>query len=369
MKKIFFFLFLSTVLFSCTKDEISSTSGYPTLPAGNFQYSNVDLPDYFPQFNPENDTTFDSEATLGRVLFYDKKISLNKSISCASCHNQSLGFADNEAFSSGFGLQSTKRNSSSLTNLYRMNRFFWDGRESELSDLIFQPIQDHIEMGFTDENLLVERIANQSYYADLFADAYGDTEVNKERIEHSITAFLESMISYQSKYDKGQEMGFTNFTPEELLGKNIFFSKGKCWNCHNGFNLGGSGFANTGLYLDYPDNGRGDGEFKVPSLRNIELTAPYMHDGSIATLTQVLEHYNSGLASHSNLHWIFTEDADENGNPVGFDPTIGWWEEPPNGGNPAPLNLSPDEIKALEAFLNTMTDHSYVSDIKYADPF
>ncbi len=358
---IFFIVSLITII-SCKDNLVQEKT--PQLPEEVFDY-NQRLDDAFVNF-----VSVDNEvATLGRVLFYDKNLSKNKSVSCASCHQQHLGFADNKAFSTGVNVTESRRNSLALSNIFGYSAFFWDRRTFELQDLIFQPITDHIEMGFEKPEDVVERISNTTYYPELFNNAFGNTEVSAEKIEIAMTDFLSSLVSFESKYDLYQK-GEAQLSASELIGESIFFTEGRCSNCHGGRNLGGSsGAANIGLELNYADKGIGafrdeessNGSFKIPGLRNIALTAPYMHDGRYNTLREVLNHYNTGIIQHPNLSWILTDEFVEiENNP--------WWN-PSNGGTPTRFNFSELELDALEAFLHTLTDYEYINEEMYSDPF
>ncbi|GAB5553649.1 MAG: cytochrome c peroxidase [Saprospiraceae bacterium] len=347
---------------------------YLALPGNEFNYSNPNLPRHFTNGNtndldntPNDNRITNTTATLGRVLFYDKKLSANNTIACASCHLQDKGFSDPAQFSTGFEGGLTGRQSMGLANAryYANGRFFWDERATTLEDQTLMPIQDHIEMGMTLEDL-VPKLQAQEYYGILFEDAFGNEEVSSDRISLALAQFVRSMVSYQSKYDQGLSMAnggnvnqLPNFSTLENLGLQIFTNpqRGGCISCHTGPLQTGIGAQNNGLDLRTVDEGLGavtgnamdDGKFKSPSLRNIGVTAPYMHDGRFATLLEVVEHYNSGVQAHPNL-----------------DPRLRGGR-----GNPQPrrLNLSDQEKQALVTFLNTLTDETFLTDEKFSDPF
>ncbi len=366
---IFLSFFLSVFFCACADNDNSHNITNPNLPDEAYDYQS--RVENFNNIYFNASTAIDNDkATLGRVLFYDKHLSINQSISCASCHKQHLGFADNEAFSKGVNVTKTLRNSPSLSNLFRHHRFFWDRRAINLEDLIFQPITDHIEMGFQDTEMLIERINNTSYYPNLFEKAFGNQNITEEKITEAFVHYLNALTSFESDYDKFQNgMDPTlAFSPKELLGRDLFMTKALCSNCHNGPNFGGSSSANIGLQMEYEDNGIGtrlndeslNGFFKVPSLRNIALSSPYMHDGRFSTLREVLNHYNNGIIQHPNLSWqltIFEEDP------------FSWWEPPANGGEPIRLNLTEDELDAIEAFLHALTDYKFITEPMYSNPF
>lgn len=322
----------------------------------------------------------DAKAKLGRILFYDKKLSINSTVSCGSCHLQEKGFADGKALSAGFEGRLTTRNSMSIINPAMMHSgMFWDRRESSARALSLRPVVNHIEMGMEDLKLLEIKLAGTDYYAQLFADAYPEAPfITRDNISDAITAFLRSMVTWNSKFDQGMRSNFSNFTAEELRGKELFMgnaatnidpfgnviSNGACGGCHSapmfndgGFSTGISAYSdndtgngkgvNIGLDKVSKDKGTGDGSFKIPSLRNVELTAPYMHDGRFATLEQVVDHYNEKIQPAANLHRRLRE----------FD------------GKPKRFNFSDADKKALVAFLKTLTDRQFVSDPRYSNPF
>lgn len=305
---------------------------------------------------PEANPLTDEGALLGRVLFYDKKLSANYTISCASCHEQENGFSDPNTFSVGFEGGLTGRNSMGLTNaqFYGRENFFWDERAATLEDQVLKPIQDSVEMGLTLETL-VERVESYTYYEDLFTTTFGDSTVTSERIALALAQFVRSIVSTQSKYDLGVASDFANFTAEEIQGMNIFNSSGRCFACHEGPNFVGQRINNNGLEFPYVDLGVGGvsgreqdmGKFKMPSLRNIEKTAPYMHDGRFSTLEEVIDHYDSGVVDNDNL----------GGQLIIADGTV------------RQLGLTQQEKDALLAFLLTLTDEAVLTDPKWSDPF
>jgi cytochrome c peroxidase len=355
----------------------SSVANALGLPATAYNYANPILPPQFlvpPIINQDNtpttNPTTDLGATLGRVLFYDRRLSTNQTIACASCHQQSRGFSDGRKFSLGFAGGLTGRNSMGLSNAryYLRARFFWDERAATLEDQVLQPIQNAVEMGMTLPALRA-RIAAEPYYNDLFTRAYGSAEVTDQKISRSLAQFVRSIISVKSKYDQGVATRFANFSAQENLGRQIFFGqvgRATCAACHGTDNfVPGPTINNNGLENPYVDKGvggitglaRDEGLFKVPSLRNIELTAPYMHDGRFATLEEVVEFYNSGIVDHPNLS-----------PPLRVPPPPG---APPGAppGPPLRLNLTAGDKAALVAFLKTLTDTSLATDAKYSDPF
>lgn len=308
-------------------------------------------------------------ATLGRVLFYDNMLSANYSVACASCHKQHLGFADNKPFSVGFADKLTERNSMAIVNLNMNGGFFWDLREQSLTNMSTMPVLNHIEMGFDKLDMVIERINQTDYYKDLFKKAFNTEKATTATMQLALATFLTSIRSHQSKYDlwKSRESAFN---AAELRGYKLFTEKLMCNHCHSEpeFTNTWGGAANIGLDMVYKDKGvtnnvdprfsgsTGGGLFKIPSLRNIELTAPYMHDGRFATLEQVIDHYSNGVKNHPNLNWELKAKRNEDGRFENFNEPVKW-------------NLTREEKQDLIAFLRTMTDPVTIGDIKYSDPF
>jgi Cytochrome c peroxidase len=352
---------------------LSTTENALLLPVPSFTYANPILPPSFhvqpivAQDNmPATNLTTDAGATLGRVLFYDKRLSTNQTLSCSSCHQQQHGFSDPRKFSLGFNGGSTARNAMGLSNgrWYLRRHFFWDERANTLEDQVLQPIQNSVEMGMT-LSALTNRLSAEPFYTNLFALAFGSSEVTSDRISRALAQFVRSIVSTRSRYDAGVPIGFANLTAQENLGRQIFFGQvgnATCAACHGTDNfVPGPNINNNGLEYPYVDKGLGgitglaqdDGLFKVPSLRNIELTAPYMHDGRFATLEEVVEFYNSGVVNNPNLSPPLRVPT-----PPGAPP-----------GPPRRLNLTADQKAALVAFLKTLTDPNLATDSKLSDPF
>ncbi len=377
----------SLFFFSCQKDEIENEcveSEIISLPSEPYNYSSQDLPNHLttnvllgpgqnaavdndntPLFNP----TTDDGATLGRVLFYDTNLSANNSISCASCHQQSKGFSDDNVLSLGFENGTTRRHSMSLVNArwYGRERFFWDERAETLEDQVLMPFQDPVEMGMTLEEV-VENVEAQDFYQQLFVNAFGTNEITSESISMALAQFIRSIVSVSSKYDEGRSAvntpidDFSNFTESENNGKQLFFlpknlGGAGCIGCHSteAFINPDNGPTNNGLDLESTvdlgvfeaiENPVFLGAFKVPSLKSIALTAPYMHDGRFETLEQVIEHYNSGVQDHPNLGEALKDN-----------------------GEPQQLNLSQQEKTDLVNFLKTLTDEVLTQDERFSDPF
>jgi cytochrome c peroxidase len=247
---------------------------------------------------------------------------------------------------------------------------FWDGRETNLELMVMRPVVNHVEMGITSLEQLVDKISTVPYYDDLFLKAYGSDEITAGKIAQALSLFLQSIRSDNTKFDQSlpsfDNSGFetspgVHLSGFELLGQKLFIEKYDCNSCHqvqspHGYLQPQAGtFSNIGLDAAYSDNGLGqvtrqetnNGMFKIPSLRNVALTAPYMHDGRFETLSDVIDHYSDGLANHPNLDHKL---RDANGNPLR-------------------MNISADEKHAIISFLSTLTDHEMISDPKFSDPF
>lgn len=334
----------------------------PVLPATPYNYANITLPSHLTAATsrladntPADNLITDAGATLGRVLFYDTRLSRNRTTACASCHHQDHGFADTTSFSTGFDGEKTERNAMSLSfgRFYQPGRFFWDERAETLEEQTLMPIQDPIEMGMTLEEA-VARLEATGFYPDLFGDAFGTPDITSERMSRALSQFVRSIVAPNSRYDQerayqGGRTGqpLPNFTSQENRGLQLFFSEARCSECHGGdLQITDRPFSN-GLDTFPADRGVRFGIFKVGSLRNIELTAPYMHDGRFETLEEVVEHYNSEIQPSPAL---FVGLRDTNGRPVR-------------------LNLSEKERAAIVAFLKTLTDETLATDERWSNPF
>ncbi len=372
-------LLLLIILFeiSCSKDPAFQPDKYDwhtyiDIPNTPYNYAKPPLPAFFNnQFITHQDNTpthnpiTDWGATLGRVLFYDKQLSINHSISCASCHKQEFGFTDTAQFSIGAHGGRTHRHSMSLINTryYHNGRFFWDERAETLEDQVIQPILDSIEMDMNIP-LLLQRLRQSPYYPYLFTQAFGDQQINTDRIAKALAQFVRSIISYRSKYDKalasssGSQKDFDSFTSEENLGKKIFMNNlaVNCAGCHNTEVYISDAARNNGLQIDNKDPGiythtqneADKGKFKSPTLKSVMLRSRFMHNGSLKGIGAVIDHYDHGILPNPNL-----------------DPHL---QQLPSL-TPVTMNLSSTEKKALIAFLETLTDYELAQDKKFANPF
>ena len=355
MKKHLILVILSVALFvfACKKDkdddDITDTP-YQTTP-----YT-IETPPGFPAMNIPADNPITVEGVaLGRKLFYDKILSGNNTQSCASCHNQALSFTDNGTqFSTGITGAIGTRNAQPLINLGYNLHYFWDGRGTTLEEQILEPVSNPIEMHLSWNEAAAKLNANSTYVNE-FKNAFGISTIDSSYVVKAIAQFIRTMISYNSKLDK-RLRNEISLTPSELNGYVIYVTeRGDCFHCHNidaGRLMTDNLFHNNGLDSVFTDLGRGAitgnafdyGKFLTPTLRNIALTAPYMHDGRFQTLEEVVEHYNSGGKASATVDPLMKH--------VGTG-----------------LNLSNQEKADLVAFLKTMTDTSFINDTRFRSPF
>jgi cytochrome c peroxidase len=330
--------------------------GVPSLPTTPFAYGGP-LPPHFASAastdnTPADNPVTDAGAALGRVLFYDARLSANDGLSCAGCHLQSLGFSDFPVRSVGFAGGFTRRHSPGLANgrFYRPGKFFWDQRAETLEDQTLQPIQDATEMGLTLEDLTAKLQATP-YYPALFAAAFGSREVTSDRVARALAQFMRSLVSTSSRYDQAFAGGTTPdfaavFNVHEVEGEQLFRSTG-CADCHMTVAQVSDTVHNIGLDALTSDTGAGRGAFKAPSLRNVALRPRFMHDGRFTTLEQVVEFFNAGVQPNPDL-----------------DPRL----KAPDG-TPRRLRLTPGQKAALVVFLQTLTDTAFVTAPRFANPF
>lgn len=301
---------------------------------------------------PINNATTDAGATLGRVLFYDRRLSVNDRVACASCHQQQFAFGDTAKLSRGFSGGVTDRHSMALANarFYSRGRFFWDERAATLEDQVLQPIQNSVEMGMSLDNLIT-KLSLTGYYAPLFQSAFGSPDITSAKISRALAQFVRSLVSGNSKFDRAFTGGVNpNFnavlSAQELQGQGTFNGRGNCAQCHATNAQISDDIHNNGLDATLVDAGAGQGRFKAPSLRNVEVRGRFMHDGRFTSLEQVVEFYNSGVQSSANL-----------------DGRLGGR----NGANR--LNLSQADKDALVAYMKTFTDNAFLTAAKFSNPF
>ncbi|MDQ6612725.1 MAG: putative Ig domain-containing protein, partial [Gemmatimonadota bacterium] len=337
----------------------------PTLPAVPFQYADAELPvpahftanatlgsavasDNAPVTNPITD----AGATLGRVLFYDSRLSANDATSCSSCHVQAFGFSGASALSVGFAGAVTTRHSPGLTNVryYKRGRFFWDERAATLEAQVIGPIQSPVEMGMSLENLVIKLTATP-YYGPLFAAAFGSPAVTSDRIAKALAQYTRSLVSTASRYDLAYSAtgvpNFTaSFTTQEQAGELLFRTNG-CASCHNTASQVSDSVHNIGLDAVPADTGAVNSAFKAPSLRNVAVRPRYMHDGRFSSLEEIIEFFDSGVQPSPGLD-IRLRNAD---------------------GSPRRLNMSASQKAAVIAYLKTLTDSTFLTAPRFSSPF
>ncbi len=349
-------ILLALTLFSCKKGEVKPYA----------QPYVLEEPSHFPKMVIPVDNSLTVQGVeLGRRLFYDKRLSGDNSLSCGGCHFPETGFSDPSRYSKGIDGLEGNRNSMALVNLGYQKFFFWDGRAKSLEEQILEPVPNPIEMHQSWKDATLKIAADESYRKEFHA-AFGTDEIDEYAISKAIAQFLRTMISGESKYDVlyKQVNGFTlspedqsiyaQITLEEKAGYDLFLSLngGDCVHCHTGPLMQLNIFANNGLDATFADLGKGGvtglaqdmGHFKVPSLRNIAQTAPYMHDGRFQTLDEVLEHYSSGIQMSPTIS-----------------PTI---EFASQGG----VQMDAQEKALIKAFLLTLTDENFLKNPKFAPP-
>ena len=301
---------------------------------------------------------------LGKMLFYESKLSKDNTVNCATCHVQSDGFSDINKFSEGVNGGIGGRQAMAIFNMaYHSNQFFWDGRANLLRDQSLLPIQDHLEMDETLPNIVV-KLMGDTMYTNQFIRAFGSDEINSLKVSLALENFMMSIISEDSKYDR-YLAGKVTLTPSENRGRVLFFgeyneffpniSGADCAHCHAGNNFENDLYMNNGLDTDaqFMDDGRENAtanpddraKFKVTSLRNIAVTPPYMHDGRFNTLEEVVDHYNEHVQNSSTV-----------------DPAL-------LGTTSTGLMLDAQEKEDLINFLNTLTDETFLSNPEYKSPF
>ena len=342
-------------------------------------YAAQSKPAYITKDNTGNNPIINAKATLGRVLFYDKKLSIDNTISCASCHKQAFAFSDNQLVSTGVAGGKTDRHSMRLVNerFGVETKFFWDERAASLESQTTQPIADHNEMGFSGQAgrvgiaALLTKLQGVDYYNELFKFVYGDITVTEPRLQECLAQFVRSIQSFDAKYDMGRaqvnndRQPFPNFTAHENTGKDLFLTPPVfdgnssriggglgCNGCHNApeFDIDPNTRNNGVMMTGY--TGVDLGVTRAPSLRDLvnnkgELNSALMHTGKIGDLSTAVTHYGSLITDNQNLDRRLK----------------------PNGVNVQRLNLQPAEIAAVVAFLKTLAGTNVYIDKKWASPF
>jgi len=339
MNKVLLLFIVLGIFASCKKEDKIEPIATNTF---SFQKpSHFPEPDYKFENNPISEQKFE----LGRFLFYDPILSLDSTVSCATCHAQEHAFADhNIALSAGVNGTLGKRNSPALSNLAWYPNFMWDGGINHIETFSVGPITNQLEMKETIPNVLVK--LNQSgFYKAKFKSAFNVDDVTDEVMLKALAQFMGMMISYRSKYDN-YLVGKETFSDAELKGYQLF--KSNCASCHKEPLTTDFSYQDNGIDSVFSDEGRAlitlnnedKGKFKVPSLRNVALTYPYMHDGRFLTLDQVINHYSDGVLNTSTVATSL------------------------KGG----LNFTNEEKYNLKSFLKTLTDYYYIGDPNFAPP-
>ena len=390
---LFNICFLVIIAASCSKSDIQSTPelSYPAIKAAFGEnidlnnltnYSGQIIPAYILKDNTGSNPITNAKATLGRVLFYDKSLSVNNSISCSSCHKQEFAFSDSALVSTGILGGRTTRHSMRLVNsrFALEKKFFWDERAASLEIQTTQPMMDHSEMGFSGQNgrpafsTLLTKLQGIAYYNELFKFAYNDLNVTESRLQECLAQFIRSIQSFDSKYDVGRALvtndnqNFSNFTAEENSGKSLFLTPPV--NGENSSRIGGGVGCNAchnAPEFDIDPNSRNNGIIGVinsanrdltvtraPSLRDLtrvgeRVNSPMMHTGANRSLRAVINHYNTIALNQNQTPNL---DARLAPNRIGQD-----------------LNLTQSEISALVDFLQTLSGTNVYIDKKWSNPF
>ena len=312
---------------------------------------------------PENNPTTKEGVYLGRLLFYEKKMSAGNKISCENCHLQKLAFTDGKALSTGADNSLTARSSMSLANLLWVRNFFWDGRSPSLEAQAIFPMTNQHEMGQTLAETVL-KLRKTSLYPPLFKAAFGRDIITEDQILKALSQFERTLISADSRYDKYLSGNYKP-TPEEQRGMALFQNPpipernmrgANCEHCHGGPKTFKELFHNNGLDSAASDIGREQftgqasdkGRFRVPTLRNILLTAPYMHDGRFSTIEQVLDHYSEHIRQSPTLSSFLTDVSNQKGGKT--------------------LLLKHDEKKEIVAFLSMLTDSVFITNPEFSNP-
>lgn len=346
----------------CPLDEepISNSNDLLWIEANTTPYA-FEIPSFIPAVQePKNNPTTVEGANLGRLLFYDPILSGNNSMNCASCHKQENAFSDINRFSVGIDGNFGTRQSMSLANLaFGGDGFTWAGASQTIEQQVVDPVVNPIEMHEEWTNALEELQASSDYPA-LYAKAFGTETISVDLTAKAIAQFIRTLISVNSKNDLARTPGSgVFFTEQEERGRLLFEGEtGQCFHCHGGPNFTDGKFTNNGLTAaasinDFPDIGFGEfsgntsdyGKFKTPTLRNIEMSPPYMHDGRYQTLEQVINFYSDSIRYSPNRDATLVAEFPEG------------------------VNLSEEDKADLLAYLKTLTDETFLNNEEFSDPF
>lgn len=379
-----------TLVISCSKNDSTTIEKYPAIkaafgtnidPDNLVNYAGQPVPAYITKDNSRATPVNNGKATLGRVLFYDKALSIDNSISCASCHKQQFAFSDTALISAGVAGGVTVRHSMRLINtrFARESKFFWNERAASLEAQTTMPVQDHAEMGFSGQNGrpgiadLITKLKGIGYYQELFTSVYGDVNISETRLQECLAGFVRSIQSFDSKYDAGRAQApndgapFANFTAQENQGKMLWLTPPQfdatgnriggglgCNACHNApeFDIDPN-TRNNGIIGTVNSNVLDLGNTRAPSLRDLiktngSLNGPLMHTGVIKTVQAVIGHYGTINIAPGNNN---------------LDPRL-----TPNGFGQQ-LNLTAPEVNAVVAFVSTLSGTNVYTDTKWSNPF
>ncbi len=377
MKKLLILCTLGLLMFvgSCKKNTPEPDLCLPVIgDLTDIEYNptdyNLDIPPGFPMMPipPDNPLT-EEGIELGRHLFYDPILSADSTMSCFSCHNQSDGFSDINALSVGIDGIEGKRHAMALINIgYNIGGMFWDGRSNTIEEQALLPVEDPVELHDTWENVEC-KLSRHADYPAMFRAAFGITDkslITRDLVAKALSQFQRALVSSNSRYDDIVYRNLDFFEDDEQNGHDMFFDlatgflpDAECGHCHNKpmFTINFQNYRNNGLdnppnINSFPDLGRGEvtgnqfdnGKFKIPTLRNIALTAPYMHDGRFQTLEEVIDHYNAGG------HGTYNPGVEP-------DPLI------------LPLGLTDIQKQEILAFLHTLTDTTFLNNPAFSNPF
>lgn len=396
-RTVYIFLLLTSITIAfvkCSKESTSATTpteSYTAIkaafgsnidPNNLLNYANQIIPAYIRKDNTTaGNSITNNKATLGRVLFYDKNLSIDNTISCASCHQQAIAFSDTAIASHGVAGGLTERHSMRLVNsrFATERKFFWDERAASLEIQTTQPMQDHAEMGFSGVNgrpgfsSLLTKLQGIGYYNELFKWIYGDANVTETRLQECLAQFVRSIQSFDAKYDIGRaqvaadNLDFPNFTAQENTGKMLFLAPpvfnatgnrisggAGCGGCHRApeFDIDPN-TGNNGIIGSLTGTGRDLTNTRTPTLRDLTNTAgipnsAMMHTGVISTIQTAIGHYGNINANNNNTN---------------LDPRL-----KPNGFGQQ-LNFTAGEVNALIAFIKTLSGTNVYTDVKWSNPF
>ncbi|NNE54564.1 MAG: cytochrome-c peroxidase [Flavobacteriales bacterium] len=365
LKWIVLLVLTTAVLFACVKEQTPEPVVEPTVNP-NATFIEPFIPPFFPPMPiPDNNPLTEEGVELGRYLFWDPMLSGDNTLSCAGCHFPENSFSDPNQFSTGINGDLGNRQAMAIVNLGWGEGFFWDARAPQLEDQVVLPVEDPIEMDQDWDELLLELAATE-LYPPMYEAAFGSKTITKERTGRALASFLRTMVSHQSKFDR-QRLGLYAFSESEERGWNLFqlegpdpqnpdndMTGGDCFHCHpmSLMQLTDFDLHNNGLDSVFIDPGyfavTGDsadiGLFRTPTLRNVELSGPFMHDGRFETLEEVIDHYDSGGHPSATLDplMLYTDTG---------------------------LQLSDQDKEDLINFLKCFTDTSFVSDPAFQNPF